>query len=81
MKVVLVTPNYHQPRGNTVTVERIAIGLNRLGIAIEIVSITKDTKFPPLPPADLVHGFNAYEFQKYWERRGSLSYASLEKSS
>ena len=77
MKVVLVTPNYHQPRGNTVTVERISLGLNRLGIATEIVSITKDTKFPPLPSADLVHGFNAYEFQKYWERRGSLSYPYL----
>ncbi len=73
MKVVLVTPYYHQPRGNTVTVERISLGLNRLGISTKIISITKENYFPPLPSADLVHGFNAYEFQKYWECRGSLS--------
>ena len=73
MKVVLVTPYYHQPRGNSVTVERISLGLNRLGISTEIISVTKDNKLPPLPSADLVHGFNAYEFYKYWKYRGSSS--------
>ncbi len=74
MKVVLVTPYYHQPRGNTVTVERISHGLTRLGIYTEIISITRDNAFPQLPPADLVHGFNAYEFHQYWKCRDSSSY-------
>ena len=77
MKVILVTPNYHQPRGNTITVERIAQGLNSHGITTEIISITEDSKFPRIPPADLVHGFNAYHFNKYWAQRGSLSYPYL----
>ena len=74
MKVVMVTPYYHQHRGNSVTVERISLGLNRLGISTEIISVTKDNKLPLLPLADLVHGFNAYEFYKYWKHRGSPSY-------
>lgn len=77
MKVVLVTPYYHQPRGNSVTVERISLGLTRLGVSTEIISVTKDNKLPPLPSADLAHGFNAYEFNKYWKYRGSSSYPFL----
>jgi glycosyltransferase involved in cell wall biosynthesis len=73
MKVILVTPHYHQQRGNTVTVERISGGLKRQGIATEIVSVTDEDRFPELPPGDLVHGFNAYHFHKYWIRRGVSS--------
>lgn len=71
MKVVLVTPNYHQPRGNTVTVKRISEGLQDFGISTEIVSITESNPFPTLPQADLVHGFNAYQFYRFWVHRGS----------
>jgi glycosyltransferase involved in cell wall biosynthesis len=73
MKVVLTTPNYHQPRGNTVTVERIYKGLIRFGVEAEIVSITEETPLPRLPQGDLVHGFNAYHFSKYWGQRSSDS--------
>lgn len=76
MKVVLVTPYYHQFRGNTMTVQRISEGLRRLGIITEIVSI-EENHFPPLPPADLVHGFNAYQFYRYWTQRGTSSYPYL----
>jgi glycosyltransferase involved in cell wall biosynthesis len=73
MKVIMVTPQYHQPRGNTVTVERISGGLHRLGIATDIVSVTEEEHFPRLPAGDLVHGFNAYHFSRYWLQRGSRS--------
>lgn len=72
MKVVLVTPYFHQFRGNTVTVQRISKELHRVGISTEIVSI-EENLFPPLPEADLVHGFNAWQFYRYWMQRGSLS--------
>jgi len=71
MKIVLVTPYYHQPRGNSVTVERISLGLHGLGITSEILSITKNDPLPKLPAADLVHGFNASEFHYFWDSRGS----------
>jgi glycosyltransferase involved in cell wall biosynthesis len=73
MKVIMVTPQYHQPRGNTVAVERISGGLHRLGITTEIISVIDEEQFPQLPPGDLVHGFNAYHFYRYWMRRGSRS--------
>jgi glycosyltransferase involved in cell wall biosynthesis len=73
MKIILVTPHYHQPRGNTVTVERISEGVNRLGMTTEIVSVTEEDNFPQLPSGDLVHGFNAHHFYKYWIQRGSQS--------
>jgi len=77
MKVVLVTPYYHQQRGNTVTVERISEGLHCCGITTEIISITEENDFPRVASADMVHGFNAYQFYRYWSRMGSLSYPYL----
>lgn len=68
MKVVLVTPNFHQPRGNTVTVQRIADGLRTFGISTEIVSVTEEGSLTVLPPADLIHGFHAYRFYKFMEK-------------
>ncbi|AQQ53438.1 glycosyltransferase [Planococcus lenghuensis] len=64
MKVLLAAPNIHQARGNTVTVNRIAEGLGRLGVETEIFSTTEP---PPdaLPPADLVHGFHAHKFYRF----------------
>ncbi len=70
MKVVLVTPYYHQQRGNTVTVRRISEALQGLGISTEVVSV-EENSFPPLPHADLIHGFNAYQFSKYWTHAGT----------
>jgi glycosyltransferase involved in cell wall biosynthesis len=67
MKVVLATPNFHQPRGNTVTVQRIADGLEKLGIQSEVISIT-DENITSLPEADLVHGFHAYNFYRFMQR-------------
>lgn len=68
MKVLLATPNFHQPRGNTVTVQRIAEGLEKLGVNTEVISITDDSSFTSLPQADIVHGFHAYRFYKFKEK-------------
>ncbi|KKK38597.1 glycosyl transferase family 1 [Mesobacillus campisalis] len=68
MKVVLATPNFHQQRGNTVTVQRIAEKLKHHGVETEIVSITENRKYMSFPQADLVHGFHAYLFYKFKER-------------
>ncbi|SFB14019.1 Glycosyltransferase involved in cell wall bisynthesis [Bacillus sp. cl95] len=68
MKIVLVTPNFHQPRGNTVTVQRIADGLKTFGITTEIVSVTEEGAANVLPAADLIHGFHAYRFYKFLEK-------------
>ncbi|MFC4322366.1 glycosyltransferase family 4 protein [Litchfieldia salsa] len=68
MKVVLATPNFHQPRGNTVTVKRISDSLQKKGVETEIVSMTEDSSITSLPRADIVHGFNAYKFYKFKEK-------------
>lgn len=68
MKVILVTPNFHQPRGNTITVQRIAVGLNKLGVQTDIISITNGSSTTTIPPADIVHGFHAYHFYKFNEK-------------
>lgn len=65
MKVLLASPNFHQARGNTVTVQRIADGLNKLGIETKIINITDDRELTCLPKADIVHGFNAYRFGEF----------------
>jgi glycosyltransferase involved in cell wall biosynthesis len=64
MKVILVTPNYHQQRGNTITVQRIAEKLSKLNIQTEVVSITEGHNIKTLPSGDMIHGFNAYHFYK-----------------
>lgn len=66
MKVLLATPNFHQPRGNTVTVRRIAEGLEKLGAQTEIVSSTDQLN--AFPKADIVHGFHAYHFYTFKEK-------------
>lgn len=68
MKVLLVTPNFHQPRGNSVTVQRIADGLKKIGVQSEIFSLTDDYSRTTLPQADLVHGFHAHRFYKFKEK-------------
>ncbi|UQX55731.1 hypothetical protein M5V91_08800 [Cytobacillus pseudoceanisediminis] len=68
MKVILASPNFHQARGNTVTVQRISDGLNKLGIETKIINITNDYEFTYLPKADIVHGFNAYRFGQFIKR-------------
>lgn len=68
MKILLAAPNYPQPRGNTVTVRRIAANLEKLGVQTQIVSITGDNRVDTLPPADLVHGFHAYYFYQFMEQ-------------
>lgn len=65
MKILLVTPNFHQPRGNTVTVKRIADKLAKENVETEIISVTEDQAISALPPADIVHGFNSYRFYKF----------------
>jgi glycosyltransferase involved in cell wall biosynthesis len=67
VKVVLITPNFHQPRGNTVTVQRIANELENLNVSTEIISMTDDTIVTTLPEADLYHGFHAYRFNRFME--------------
>ena len=68
MKIVLAAPNYPQPRGNTVTVRRIAENLARLDVLTEIVSTTGENRAVSLPPADLVHGFHAYYFYQFLQQ-------------
>lgn len=68
MKVLLASPNFHQPRGNTVTVQRIANGLKNLAVETEIISTTEEASWTSLPQADLIHGFHAYHFYKFMEK-------------
>ena len=66
MKVILATPFYHQLRGNTITVRRIARGLSEADVETEVISITEQTdSFTALKEAELIHGFNAYRFFQY----------------
>lgn len=66
MKVILATPFYHQLRGNTITVQRIARGLNEADVETEVVSITEQVNATTaLKEADLIHGFNAYRFYQF----------------
>ncbi|MDC3417981.1 glycosyltransferase family 4 protein [Aquibacillus salsiterrae] len=68
MNVLLVTPNFHQARGNTITVKRISDGLNNLGIHTEIISMTEETEYTSIPDADIVHGFHAYTFYQFLQQ-------------
>ena len=68
MKIVLASPNYPQLRGNTITVQRIADQLEKLGVDTEIVSTTDDNVVRSFPPADIVHGFHAYNFYKFLQK-------------
>ncbi|WP_198671265.1 MULTISPECIES: glycosyltransferase family 4 protein [Paraliobacillus] len=68
MKVLLATPNFHQPRGNTITVQRIADGLEKNGITTEIISTTEKPQKYSLPEADIVHGFHAYRFYTFMQQ-------------
>lgn len=68
MKVVLAVPHYPQPRGNTVTVQRISSGLKALGVQTEIISTTAQPPLLSLPEADLIHGFHAYQFYRFLEK-------------
>ncbi|OEF99570.1 hypothetical protein BHF71_08460 [Vulcanibacillus modesticaldus] len=70
MKVALVTPFFHQQRGNTVTVKRIASGLSHLGVSPKIYSLTNENTYPSIENVDLVHGFNAFYFYRFWRRKG-----------
>ncbi|WKA58395.1 glycosyltransferase family 4 protein [Planococcus shenhongbingii] len=66
MKIILAAPNFPQPRGNTVTVRRIAAHLEKLGVQTEIVSTTEEVK--PLPFGDLVHGFHTFYFYQFMQK-------------
>lgn len=68
MKVILASPNFHQPRGNTVTVQRIADGLNKLGVQTEIISTTDEKSLTNFPTGDIVHGFHAYKFYTFMKK-------------
>jgi glycosyltransferase involved in cell wall biosynthesis len=70
MKVVLASPNFHQSRGNTVTVKRIADGLEKLGVQTDIVSTTEESNLYLFPSADIVHGFHAYHFYSFMRKAG-----------
>ncbi|WP_113929091.1 glycosyltransferase [Bacillus sp. P14.5] len=65
MKVVLASPSFHQQRGNTVTVQRIADGLGLAGVETEIISIEDHPEISTFPESDLIHGFHAYKFFTY----------------
>ncbi|MCA1036899.1 glycosyltransferase family 4 protein [Bacillus infantis] len=69
MKIILASPNFHQERGNTITVKRISDGLRRLGADTKIVSST-ERPASPLPQGDIVHGFHAYRFFLYKKELG-----------
>ncbi|MDN7228332.1 glycosyltransferase family 4 protein [Planococcus liqunii] len=73
MKIVLAAPNYPQPRGNTVTVRRMAANLEQLGIETQIVSTTGENRAASLPSADLIHGFHAYYFHQFLQGLDDLT--------
>ena len=68
MKIILAPPNFPQPRGNTVTVQRISDNLRKLGVETEIVSTTDESSVHLFPKADLVHGFHAYQFYRFMQK-------------
>ncbi|WP_456274624.1 glycosyltransferase [Bacillus sp. AK031] len=68
MKIVLASPDYHQQRGNTVTVNRITDGLEKAGVQTEVLSVTAEPAIASFPDADLIHGFHAYKFYTYREK-------------
>lgn len=68
LKIVLASPNYPQPRGNTVTVQRIASNLEKLDVETEIVSTTDEESLLSFPTGDLVHGFHAYQFYHFMKK-------------
>ncbi|MBT2689560.1 glycosyltransferase family 4 protein [Bacillus sp. ISL-47] len=68
MKVLLASPNFHQARGNTVTVQRISDGLKKLGIETEIINVKEGRKPSKMPQADIVHGFHAYRFGQFIDK-------------
>ena len=68
MKIVLASPNYPQLRGNTITVQRIADNLEKLGVETEIVSTTDENVIHSFPAAAIVHGFHAYNFYKFLQK-------------
>ncbi|KAA0957032.1 glycosyltransferase family 4 protein [Planococcus sp. ANT_H30] len=68
MKIVLASPNYPQLRGNTITVQRISDNLTKLGIDTEIISTTDEDVIRCFPPADIVHGFHAYNFYQFLQQ-------------
>ncbi|UTR10516.1 glycosyltransferase family 4 protein [Evansella sp. LMS18] len=72
MQALLAVPYFHQPRGNKVTAERIAQGLNQHGIYTEIVSSTEETSVTDLPESDIYHGFHAYRFYNFMKRTGRV---------
>lgn len=71
MKIVFVTPEYEQTRGNTITVRRMTHNLRKSGINTEVVSLSEGQAYKRVQDADLVHGFNAYRFGQYWEEAGN----------
>ncbi|WP_409250832.1 glycosyltransferase family 4 protein [Bacillus sp. SCS-153A] len=73
MKVILASPDFHQQRGNTVTVQRIADGLEDHGVETEIVSVTTNSTYTSLPNADLIHGFHAYKFYTFKQNLEDVS--------
>lgn len=73
MKVVFATPEYHQSRGNTVTVKRIRKHMQQKGVQTDVISLTDSTCTHIPDSADLIHGFNAFRFGKYWEKVGDDS--------
>lgn len=77
MKVVLAAPNMHQPRGNTVTVQRISEELENCGVKTDIISTSEDRSFSALSEADIVHGFHAYHFYQFMQRFAGLFHSYI----
>lgn len=68
MKVILAAPHFPQPRGNTVTVKRIAGSLNQIGVETKIISITDENTEFPAESTDFVHGFHAFRFHEFMQK-------------
>lgn len=68
MKIILASPKFPEPRGNTVTVQRISDNLRKLGVETVPLSTTDDLAAKSLPDADLVHGFHAYQFYQFMKK-------------
>lgn len=68
MKVKLIVPFLEQQRGNTITVKRIAKGLQMQNISTEIVDARVTSVMDDTQNVDLYHGFHAVHFYTFMEK-------------
>jgi glycosyltransferase involved in cell wall biosynthesis len=67
LKVTIVSPHYHEWRGNKITAERIERGIRDAGVTVSIVSSTDENVSIP-GDTNLLHGLHAYKFALFYKK-------------